>query len=357
MKKDKLGIALIGAGRAGMIHGKNFCGLVPHASLAAVVDPLAETARNAAAELEVDNYYTDYRQVLADDRIDAVVVVTPTRFHCEIVEAAAKAGKHILCEKPMAMTLPECRQMILAAEQNHVKLQIGFMRRFDSSFVEAKRLVENGAVGQVVMIRSHTRGPSVPQPWMYDLSQSNGPLAEVNSHDIDTLRWFAESEFRTIYAAGGNYRCPDAKRDYPDFYDNVIVCATFENGRQGMLDGAQGVRYGYDARVEILGTEGCIFLGKTRENGITVCSRDQFRREEFVRSWRFLFQEAYLEEDRSFVSCILQDTPPLVTGWDGAMAVNVVQAGNRSIREKCMVTLEQEWPDGVIRQGRSDLLC
>lgn len=214
------------------------------------------------------------------------------------------------------------------------------MRRFDQSFMQAKRVVDSGAVGDVVMVRSNTRGPSIPKPWMYDISKSNGPLAEVNSHDIDTLRWFTGSEFASLYAIGGNYRCPDAAADFPDFYDNVVLTASFANGMQGCIDGAQGVLYGYDARVEILGTKGCVFLGKTRETAVTVCTADMKAAEEFTNSWKFLFKDAYLEEDTAFVRCLLEDTPPLVTGHDGKMAVQVVNAGNQSIREKRIVTLD-----------------
>ena len=316
MKNGKLSIGLIGAGRAGMIHARNLRASVPHAALTAVADPVEAAARAACEELELERFETDYRRILADETVDAVVVVTPTKYHCEIVLEAARAGKHILCEKPMAMTVEECAAM------------------------QAKRVVDSGAVGDVVMVRSNTRGPSIPKPWMYDISKSNGPLAEVNSHDIDTLRWFTGSEFASLYAIGGNYRCPDAAADFPDFYDNVVLTASFANGMQGCIDGAQGVLYGYDARVEILGTKGCVFLGKTRETAVTVCTADMKAAEEFTNSWKFLFKDAYLEEDTAFVRCLLEDTPPLVTGHDGKMAVQVVNAGNQSIREKRIVTLD-----------------
>ena len=226
-----------------------------------------------------------------------------------------------------------------AAARYHVKLQVAFMRRFDSAFMEARSVVDAGDIGDVVMVRSNTRGPSIPKPWMYDISKSNGPLAEVNSHDIDALRWFTGSEFKTVYAMGGNYRCPDAREEFPDFYDNVILSAGFENGMQGMIDGAQGVLYGYDARVEILGTRGCIFLGKTQERPITVCRSDMHRYESFTNSWKFLFKDAYLEEDMDFVDCILTDREPKVTGHDGKMAVKVVNAGNLSITSGKIITL------------------
>ena len=340
MKNGKLSVALIGAGRAGMIHARNLRASVPHAVLTTVADPVEEAARAACAELELSGYRTDYHDVLADETVDAVVVVTPTKYHCEIVEEAARAGKHILCEKPMAMTVEECERMEAETARCGVKLQLAFMRRFDQSFMRAKQVVDSGAIGDVVMVRSNTRGPSIPKPWMYDISKSNGPLAEVNSHDIDTLRWFTGSDFKTVFAIGGNFRCPDAKKDFPDFYDNVTLNASFVNGCQGIIDGAQGVLYGYDARCEILGTRGCIYLGNTRENSVTLCQSDMHRTEEYINSWKNLFADAYLQEDRAFVRCVLEDSAPPITGHDGKMAVKVVNAGNRSIREKRVITLD-----------------
>ena len=339
MKNKKVSLGLIGAGRAGMIHARNFRAAVPHAVLTAVADPCRDNVQAALEELEIEKGYEDYRELLEDEEIDAVIIVTPTKYHCEIAVAAAKAGKHILCEKPMAMTVEECEIMEAAAKEYHVKLQVAFMRRFDRAFTEAKNVVDAGEIGDVVMVRSNTRGPSIPKPWMYDIRKSNGPLAEVNSHDIDTLRWFTGSEFKTVYAMGGNYRCPDAKQDFPDFYDNVILAAGFANGMQGMIDGAQGVLYGYDARVEILGTKGCIFLGKTQERPITVCRSDMRSYEAFTNSWKLLFKDAYLEEDMDFVDCILTDREPKVTGHDGKMAVKVVNAGNLSVSTGQIITL------------------
>lgn len=339
MGVQKVGVCIIGAGRAGLIHARNFRSNVPNAALIAVADPSENAARQAALELEIDTWYTDYAQALADERIHAVVVVTPTVYHREIVVAAAKAGKHVLCEKPMAMNPEECDEMIEACAQAKVKLQIAFMRRFDESFNAAKRQVEEGAIGDIVLVKSLTRGPSRPQPWMYDLQKSNGPLAEVNSHDIDTLRWFAGSEFVSVYAIGGNYRCKEIEDQYPDFYDNVVLTGTFANGRQGVIDGALSVQYGYDARVEIVGTEGVIFIGQTHEQTLVTASRNKTLTRPFMNSWKSLYKEAYLAEDRHFIACIVEGSEPKVTGHDGKMAVSVVNAGNASIRDGAVVRL------------------
>lgn len=334
-----IGICLIGAGRAGMIHAKNFVSKVPGAKMVAVSDVLEESAKNAAAELGISCYYTDYREALENEAVDAVIVVTPTKYHRDIVIAAANAKKHILCEKPMAMTKEECKEMIQAAKENQVKLQIGFMRRFDASFRRAKEIIDTGAIGNVVMVKSLTHGPSTPREWMYDIEKSNGPLAEVNSHDIDTMRWLTGSEAVSLHAMAGNYRCLDAKEKYPDFYDTVIMNVRMENGSIGNIDGSQGGQYGYDARVDILGTKGIIQIGDLKDKTTVTCTKENGMVSDVVKSWMNLFAQAYVEEDISFVNCILNDTEPEVTGWDGLKAVEIVNAGNRSIKSGEVITL------------------
>jgi myo-inositol 2-dehydrogenase/D-chiro-inositol 1-dehydrogenase/scyllo-inositol 2-dehydrogenase (NAD+) len=323
---DNIGVCVIGCGRAGLIHARNFAGAVAGARLAALVDPVEESLRAASAELKIGASYSDFRQAIADRNVHAVVIVAPTAFHRDIALAAAAAGKHILCEKPMAMNASECDDMIRAAERHRVKLQIGFMRRFDAGFVAAKKRLDAGEIGDMVLVKSLTYGPSIPKPWMYDIRKSNGPLAEVNSHDIDTLRWFTGSEFAEVHAIAGNYRCPDAKTEFPDFYDNVVLAARFRNGMQGVITGAQGVGYGYDARCEVLGQRGIITAGAWPGPGMS-------------KSWQALFADAYRAEDEDFIRCILEDRPPRVTGLDGKRAVEVVNAGNQSIKEGRPVTL------------------
>ena len=187
-----------------------------------MVDPNQEAAEKAAKELGVDRWYTSVEPALDNRAVDAVVIATPTRHHKAIAVAASEAGKHILCEKPMAMNEEECDAMIEAAERNNVQLHVAFMRRFDSSFRQAKKMVESGEIGDVVLVKSTTRGPSIPQRWQYDIAQSNGPLAEVNSHDIDTIRWFSDSEFKSVYAIAGNYRARRRRKSFRTFMTMLL---------------------------------------------------------------------------------------------------------------------------------------
>lgn len=339
--KDSIGICLIGAGRAGMIHARNFAASVPGAHMAAVADVAEENVRAAAKELGCD-WYTDIAQVFTNPAVDAVVVATPTKYHCGIVLQAAAAGKHILCEKPMAMDAAECRAMMKATRDGGVKLQLGFMRRFDENFRRAKEIAGSGEIGEVVSVKSLTRGPSTPREWMYDITKSGGPLAEVNSHDMDTLRWLTGSEALSVYAIGGNFRCDAARERYPDFYDTVLMNVRMVSGAIGNIDGAQGVEYGYDARVDILGTKGCIQVGDLRGKSTMVCSKRGGMVSDSVQSWMTLFSAAYLEEDRDFVRCIREDRTPAIGGKDGLMAVKMVQAGNESLRTGQVISLEQE---------------
>ena len=333
------GVCLVGAGRAGMIHARNFASRVPGARMTAVADTVQASAEKAAEELGGVYHTTDYREALQRPDVDAVIVVTPTKYHIDVVLEAAKAGKHILCEKPMAMNQEECALMIEAAAKNHVKLQIGFMRRFDKNFRRAKEIVDSGAIGDVVTVKSLTHGPSTPREWMYDIEKSSGPLAEVNSHDIDTLRWFTESDAVSLHAMAGNFRCGEARERYPDFYDTVLMNVRMKNGTIGNIDGAQGVSYGYDSRVDIVGTKGNIQIGGLQSGTTLTYTKEGGMTGDVVRSWLDLFEDAYLNEDMSFINCIEKGTEPEVTGYDGMKAVEIVKAGNESIRTGKIVEL------------------
>ncbi len=327
----EVGVCLIGAGRAGMIHANNFKNKVAGAHMEAVVDAVEEVAKSAAQELGITKYYTDYKAVLSDPDVHAVVVVSPTNLHKGIVVDCARAGKHIFCEKPMAMDVAECQEMIDACDEAGVALQIGFMRRHDESFMEAKRQIDAGEIGDVVYVRSCTRGPSQPREWMYDIKKSNGILAELNSHDIDCVRWLVGSDFDTMHVSAGNYRSKEVSADFPYYYDNVVLSGKFENGVQYAIDGAAYVKYGYDAQVEVLGTKGVIRVMRQEGNGVQTVTAEGGMQRAFVKSWMNLFKDAYLTEDVHFIDCVRNGKTPCVTGRDGLMAVKVVEEANAMV--------------------------
>ena len=324
---------LIGAGRAGLVHAKNLQRRIKNAELAALCDPGEQALADVGREVGVDRHYTDYREACTQEDIDAVIIATPTSLHSEIACEAAARGKHVFLEKPMAITVEECAEINEAVERAGVKLQIGFMRRFDEGFVRAKELLTSGEMGRVMVIKSTGRGPGLPPPWIYDITRSNGILAEVNSHDFDSIRWLAASDIRRVYTEAGNFKCMDVEEEWPDFYDNAVVTLRFEDGAIGVVDGTCPCHYGYDARVEVLCEGGLLQIGTVLDTGVTEVRTDGTVRGRAVKSWRNLFKDAYLAEMEHFIQCVQRGEAPRVGGLDGLKAVEVVVAANRSIIE------------------------
>ncbi|MGE5592596.1 MAG: Gfo/Idh/MocA family oxidoreductase [Betaproteobacteria bacterium] len=334
---------VIGVGRAGMVHARNLKAGIPGARLVAVADVDPVSAARAARELELERVHTDYVEAVSDETVDAVCVASPVFTHAQVAVAAAKAGKHVFCEKPMALTLDEADSMIDAAKQARVKLQIGFMRRFDAGFREAKRLIDEGEIGDVVVVRSVGRGPGLPGDWYLSFERSNGLLAEVNSHDFDTVRWLGRGELSRVYAEAGAFARRDLVEKHPGFFDSAVVNIRLANGVMGVVEGTCPDNYGYDARAEILGTKGVILVGQVEEGSSVVCRKDGCVRP-VIPSWQRRFREAYIDEMRHFVECILNGAEPVVSGLDGKKALEGVLAANRSLREGVPVALVPEKP-------------
>lgn len=327
----QLRFCLIGAGRAGLIHARNIATRIPRARMVALCDTSEQNLAAAGNELGITALYRDYRSAIESKEVDAVVIVTPTFLHREVACFAAEHGKHVFLEKPMALTVEECQTINAAVKKANVKLQIGFMRRFDEGFMAAKDALASGEMGKVMIIKSTGRGPGGPGAWMYDLKKSNGIVAEVNSHDIDSLLWFTGLPIQRVQAMGHNFKCLDATGQYPDFYDNVVASFGFAGGTMGVIDGTCPAHYGYDARVEILCENGLLLIGSPQQQTTTRITLDGQVIGKAVKSWRNLFKDAYLAEMEHFVDCVLRDQSPRVTGMDGLKAVEAAVAVNQAI--------------------------
>ena len=329
---EKLRFCLFGAGRAGMVHANNIVHTIKNAELTAVVESDRKVLEERGRELGVENLYQGADEALAADLFDAAVIVTPTFTHREIAVKCASAKKHIFCEKPMSVIPQDSRDMIAAAKENGVKLQIGFMRRFDPGFVKARELIESGELGEVMIIKSVGRGPGLPPPWTYNVAESNGLLGEVNSHDFDSTRWLAGSEYARVFAEGVNRKVPKLKAEHPDFYDNAVVAVRFRNQVLGTIDGTCPADYGYDARTEVVMSKGLISIGEARGESFFSCDLQGAIRTSAFKSWRNRFKDAYVDELKSFIQCVFENIEPRVRGEDGLRAVEAVVAANKSIR-------------------------
>ncbi|CAN5683328.1 Gfo/Idh/MocA family oxidoreductase [soil metagenome] len=327
-------VCAIGTGRAGMVHARNFRWHVPHAELVAVIDTNAASAATAALELDLPGRgFATLAEATAAVDVDAVVITTPTFTHEALVREAAAHGLHVLCEKPMALTVASCDAMIAACDRAGVLLQLAFMRRFDPPFVTTKRDLDTDLVGAPLIVRSLTRGPGLPPAWANDVATSNGMLAEVNSHDFDTVRWLGGADIVEVYARASARKRPDLLTELPDFYDTAIVSATLGNGVYAMIDGICPADYGYDARAEVVAERGVLFAGELRTDGSLRVTRDGGEARDHFVSWRDRFRRAYEAEAEHFVRCVRDGAVPSVGGIDGRAAVAAVVAANRSISQ------------------------
>ena len=337
-----IGICLVGAGRAGRVHANSLTNHVAGAVLTGIVDNAPEVSDRARDEFGIEKAFDSVDAALDWGEFDAVVITTPTFTHRDFAVAAADAGKHVFVEKPMALTLAECDDMIAAADNHRVILQIGFMRRFDPEFRAAFERIQAGEIGRPMMIKSLTHGPGLPPPWACDLSRSNGMLAEVNSHDWDTVRWLMASDPARVTVEVANFKGEARGVEAADFYDTVLAMIRFDNGGIGSISGICPCDYGYDARAEIVGEKGIMQIGELKGQAVVVCTdRDKGLNTPIHRTWQERFAWGYIREMEHFVDCIRRGQPPAVGGIDGRWAVAGVLAGTRSFQQARPVLLSE----------------
>lgn len=344
-------VVLIGAGRAGRVHANSLTNHVANGTLVGIVDSVPETLKETGEMYGIgaEARFATLEAAIDQLAFDAVVITTPTFTHKALAVAAAEAGKHVFCEKPMALTLEECDAMTEAAKRNGVMLQIGFMRRFSPEFVAAYERIRGGEIGQPMMVKSLTHGPGLPPPWARDLKTSNGMLAEVNSHDWDCTRWLMGSNPERVYVEVANFKGAARGVDTPNFYDNCLVNIRFESGGLGSISGICPCDYGYDARVEIVGERGIMQIGSMEGTPVVVCTnRDQGLITPIHRTWPERFAWGYIREMEHFTGSIMSGNAPKATGEDGRWAVASVLAGTKSFLEERPVKLKEVLESAVV---------
>lgn len=338
--KDDVRVLLVGAGRAGMVHARNLRSGVRGGRLAGIADPEPQAREQAVAELGGVPASDDPVAAATDDGVDAVVIASPTFTHADVAVAALAAGKHVLCEKPLASTLAEADRIAAAERASSATLIMGFMRRFDAGFLRVAQRIANGDIGEPLLVKSTGRGPGLPPPWAWDSTRSGGLVAEVNSHDIDTVRWLSGQEATSVHAAGRAAKRPDLVADHPGFVDLVALLFELSGGGLAMVDGACPADYGYDARVEVYGSSGVLFAGDPRQAGALLVGTDGAHMDA-VRSWRDLFADAYRAEDQHLVAVARGDEQPRTTVDDGVRALEAVVAANRSLQRQSPVPIAE----------------
>lgn len=324
---QKLGVGVLGVGDMGRRHAENVRRFVPEARLLAVADPALERTRQVAADLEIEAAFPSLEDMLAHKGIDCVIIAAPDKFHAQAIRTAAAAGKSIFSEKPLALSLADARAALEAVESAGVRLQIGFMRRYDPGYAAAMKRIEAGEIGEPVIFKSIGRDRDAPPIASYQ-AKLNGMLLYNNTiHDFDLARWLMRDEIDEVHA----YTTVAIRPEVGEYGDVVasVVNLKYQRGAIGNIESFVQAVYGYDIRTEIVGSKGSILVGSVQQTPITFLAKDggtQPLADHFLTR----FEAAYVAEMKDFVHNILNDRPVRVTGEDGLRALEIAVAAESS---------------------------
>jgi myo-inositol 2-dehydrogenase/D-chiro-inositol 1-dehydrogenase len=334
--KRKVKIAVIGTGRMGSVHTRNMVRLIPEADLVAICDIRLDVAQAVADELDIQRVVMDYHELLADPEIEAILIATNTDTHAFIMKDVAAAGKHIFCEKPLALDLQEMDDALAVIQRSGVKLQVGFNRRFDKSFQKVHSLVTSGEIGYPCILRITDRDPALPS--LEFLRSSGGMFLDQTIHDFDMAR-FQVGEIEEVFAIGGVLIEPKLK-EFGDI-DTDVVTLRFKSGAFGVIDNSRQAVYGYDQRLEVFCSNGTAFADNEIENTAVLGKPEGFFSAKLPHFFMQRYAPCYVDEVRQFVESVRDDTPTPTTGADGRAAVVLGYAAWKSLRENRPVKVSE----------------
>ena len=325
-------ICQFGAGRIGQIHAANVAAH-PRASLHYVVDIDDKAARALA-----DRYgarVTDQAVALVDSSVDAVIIASATSTHAELIEASAKAGKAIFCEKPIDLDLARVDACLDVAAQTGVVLQVGFNRRFDPSIAGLHQALRDGRVGKLESLLIISRDPAPPGADYF--KGSGGLFRDMMIHDFDLARWLLGEEPVELYASASCLIDP-VIGELGDV-DTAAVTLKTADGVLAVITNSRRAVYGYDQRIEAFGAGGLLRLGDRTATALEVADDAGVSRDKPLYFFLERYAEAYRAELDHFIVCIAGEATPQTTGEDGRQALYLAEAANQSLESGRPVAL------------------
>ncbi len=337
MSVKKLNVGIIGAGRIGKVHAETIAFRLPEATAVAITDLNREAAEQVAARCGIPKVAESSEEIFADPRIEAVLICSSTGTHADLVVQAAEAGKHIFCEKPIDHSLAKIDRALAAVAKAGVKLQVGFNRRFDANFARVRQAVASGEIGTPHLMHIVSRDPA-PPPVSY-VKVSGGIFLDMTIHDFDMARFLIGDEVEEIYTAAGVMVDPEIGK--AGDLDTALVVLRFKSGVIGTIDNSRKAVYGYDQRVEILGSQGSIATGNCYPNQAVISTATEVRRDLPLNFFMDRYTDSFANELRAFVGAVLEDQPTPVTGIEGRIPVVMGLAARRSYDERRPVRLDE----------------
>ncbi len=333
-----LRFGVLGLGRIGRIHSENLMRAVPGAVVTAAAEPDEENGRAWCRALDIGFFTTNPSEVLERDDVDAVVICSPTDTHASLMQAAAAAGKHIFCEKPISLSLEETKGTLEAVERSGVRLQLGFNRRFDHNFSKIRQLVQSGSLGQVEQVTITSRDPE-PPPISY-VKVSGGIFRDMSIHDFDMARYITGSEVDWVYAVGSCMVDP-AIGEAGD-YDSAVITLQCRSGAVVVIQNSRRSAYGYDQRLEVFGSEGSAEAGNDTATNVQVRTEGQVASDPPLYFFLERYMDSFTDEMKAFAEAMREDKELPVSGQDGLAALRIAEAALQSVAEKRPVAVKAD---------------
>ena len=325
----QLNIGIIGAGRIGKVHMESITYNVPTARVLGITDVFKDGLQELADKYGIEKVYNDYKEMLADEEIDAVLVCSSTDTHADISIEAAEAGKHVFCEKPVDLTPEKVKAVIAAVEKAGVKLQVGFNRRFDHNFAHVRSLINEGKVGELELIKITSRDPAPPSAEY--AAVSGGMFLDMTIHDFDMARFLAGCDVTEVYV---NATClVDPAIGEAGDVDTAIINLKFENGALGVIDNSRRAAYGYDQRIEVFGSLGAAMAANDTPTNVTIMNNDGVTTDKPLYFFLERYMQSFRDEMVQFVDAVLNDKATPTTGTDGLNSILVALAAKKSVQE------------------------
>lgn len=331
-------IGMIGAGRIGRVHGESISRYGKGAKLKAVADPLMNgSIRKWAADMGIPCVYDDYRKILEDPEIDAVLICSSTDTHAQISVEAIRAGKHVFCEKPIDHSPSRIRTVLDELKKSGVKYQVGFNRRFDHNFRAVRDAVAAGKIGDPHILKITSRDPNPPTPEY--IKVSGGMFLDMTIHDFDMTRYLLGCEATEVYAAGAVLVDPAIGK--AGDIDTAVVTLEMEDGALAVIDNSRKAAYGYDQRAEVFGSKGQIAISNDTASSAVFSGADGVTAEKPLYFFLERYLQAYAEEIDRFGDAISNDRPVSPDANDGLQAVRIAVAAKKSCEEHRPVRLSE----------------
>jgi len=323
-------VGVVGAGRIGKIHIENLLHKISEVKLKIVADiKLDNQLKQWATEIGIPYLTTDADEIFTDPEINVVAIASSTDTHAEFIQKAAQAKKHIFCEKPIDTDLKRIRETLSIVKEAGVKLMVGFNRRFDHNFKRIHDAVVSGQIGTPQIIKITSRDPS-PPPIEY-VKVSGGLFIDMTIHDWDMARYQAGSEVEEVYAAGGVLIDPEIGK--AGDIDTAAAILKFKNGALGIIDNSRQAVYGYDQRVEVFGSKGCVIAGNDTPNTVHIYTAESTSMDKIPFFFLERYMESYASELQHFFNCLQNNQDPFPNGEDGLQDVLVAMAAKKSFEE------------------------